>query len=101
MRDLFFRSVPSNQYSPLLTTAGLPPSVEGLSLPTHRERTGSSAGQDGSPVPVVPQVPKLRSGDKAEFMEKFRRCKPVDGMLSGLSNYLDITSPIHFLMSNR
>jgi epidermal growth factor receptor substrate 15 len=66
--------------------AGLPPNIEGFSLPILQQHTGSSAGRAKSPPPVVSSVPPLTPQDKAKFMKIFYGCNPVNGILKGVSN---------------
>ncbi|KAF9792085.1 hypothetical protein BJ322DRAFT_10672 [Thelephora terrestris] len=67
----------------LLSKPGLPPNIEGFSLPILQQHTGSSAGRAKSPPPVVSSVPPLTPQDKAKFMKIFYGCNPVNGILKG------------------
>lgn len=77
----------------LFSIAGLPPNIEGFTLPILQQHTGSSAGRAKSPLATVSSVPLLTPQDKAKFMKIFYGCNPANGMLSGASNRLQLRTP--------
>lgn len=63
--------------------AGMPPTIEGYTLPILQQNTGGSVNRAKSPTPGLPQ---LTAQDKAKFMKIFLSCNPVNGMLNGTSS---------------